>query len=64
MYDSEDKVLIPFEDVSGETEIILEAEFSMSILVDENGDPTEIEEFKFRNDKFVWVELNPDQLEY
>ncbi|MCH7693970.1 MAG: DUF4935 domain-containing protein [Proteobacteria bacterium] len=64
IYDSEDKVLIPFEDVSGETEIILEAEFSMSILVDENGEPTEIEDFKFRNDKFVWVELHPGPLEY
>ncbi len=64
IYDSEDKVLIPFRDVSGETEIELEAEFSMSILVDENGEPTEIEEFNFRNDKFVWVELHPGPWEY
>lgn len=62
IYDSEDKVAIPFRDVSGETEIELEADFSMSILVDEDGEPTEIEEFRFRNDKFVWVTLDPDGL--
>ena len=57
IYDSEDKVLIPLDDVSGDTIVELEAEFSMNILVDEEGKPTEIEEFRFRNDKFIWVNL-------
>ena len=59
MYDSEDKVLIPFDDVSGETEVVLNADFSMSIAVDDDGEPAEIEEFQFRNSDFVYVELYP-----
>jgi hypothetical protein len=64
-YDSEDKVLVPFEDVSGETEIETEADFSMSILADHDGNPVKIEEVRFTNDKFIWVELHPyDPYEY
>ena len=59
MWDSEDKVLIPFESVSGVTEIELQADFSMSIAVDETAKATEIELFRFRNDKFVHVDLYP-----
>ena len=58
-YDSEDKRLIPFEDVDGVTELSLEAEFTMSLAVNEDGEPFEIEEFQFRNDKFQWVDLYP-----
>lgn len=58
MYDSEEKVLIPFDDVSGETEVVLNAEFSMSIAVDEDGKPLEIEEFQFRNGDFVYIEID------
>ena len=59
IYDSEDKVLIPFDSVEGETEIILTAEFSMSILVDKKSNPEKIEDFQFRNDDFVFIDLYP-----
>jgi hypothetical protein len=65
MYDSEDKRLIPFEDVSGETEVSFDVSISMSIGVDENGEPAEIEELRFRNSDFQYVELHPhDPYEY
>ncbi|MGZ4954029.1 MAG: hypothetical protein ACXV8Q_02865 [Methylobacter sp.] len=63
MYDSEDKVLIPFDNVSGETEVVLNADFSMSIAVDDDGGPAEIEEFQFRNSDFVYVDLYSDKYE-
>lgn len=59
MYDSEDKRLIPFEDVSGETEVSLDVDVSMSIAVDDEGNPAEIEELRFRNSDFQYVELHP-----
>lgn len=59
MYDSEDKVLVPFESVSGETEVAFEVDFSMSIVVSDEGEPGQIEEFGFKNDKFQYVELHP-----
>jgi hypothetical protein len=59
MYDSEDKVLIPFEDVSGETEVDLQIDVSMSIAVDDDGEPEQIEELRFRNSDFAYVELHP-----
>lgn len=59
MYDSEDKVLIPFEDVSGETEVSFDVSISMSVSVDEDGEPDEIEELRFRNSDFQYVELRP-----
>ncbi|MER8841177.1 hypothetical protein NKH86_20860 [Mesorhizobium sp. M0913] len=40
-YDSEDKRLIPFDDVAGETEVQFDVDVSMSILVDENGKPAD-----------------------
>lgn len=61
-YDSEDKRLIPFEDVEGVTEIPLEADFTMSLAINEDGEPVDIEEFQFRNDKFQWVDLYPYDL--
>lgn len=59
MYDSEDKVLIPFESVSGETEVAFEVDVSMSITVDETGKPASIEGLHFRNGGFQYVELHP-----
>ncbi|MGI4748216.1 MAG: PIN domain-containing protein [Janthinobacterium lividum] len=59
IYDSEDKQLIPFEDVSGETEVILTVDISMLIGVDDDGNPAEIEELIFRNSDFQYVELHP-----
>ena len=61
MYDSEDKVLIPFEDVSGETEIELSIDVSMTIAVDDKGAPTDIEELSFRNRDFQCVTLYPTE---
>lgn len=61
MYDSEDKVLIPFEDVSGETDIALSVDVAMSIAVDD-GDPDEIEAIRFRNGDFQYVTLYPPDM--
>src|ERR1700741_475017 len=61
MYDSEDKVLIPFDTVSGEKDVELEVEFSMSLLTDDDGDIEQIEEFRFRKDNFLSVELRPSE---
>ena len=58
-WDSEDKVLMPFDSVSGETEVTFQVEFSMSILVDEGGDLAQIDEFRFRDGRFQDVELHP-----
>lgn len=58
-YNSEDKVLIPRDQVSGETEVELQLDLSMSILVDDDGEPAQIEELQFRNDDFIFVELHP-----
>ncbi|WP_312943748.1 PIN domain-containing protein [Stutzerimonas kunmingensis] len=58
-YDSEDKRLIPFDEVCGDTEIDLVIDISMSISVDEDGTPIEIEDFRFRNSHFQYVELHP-----
>ncbi|MBZ9974203.1 MULTISPECIES: PIN domain-containing protein [unclassified Mesorhizobium] len=64
-YDSEDKVLIPtMEDVSGETEVRVDVDFSMTIAVDELGKPVEIESVTFRNDRFVYVALSEDGYPY
>ncbi|WP_077147778.1 PIN domain-containing protein [Sphingopyxis sp. KK2] len=61
MYDSEDKVLIPFEDESGETEVSLTIEVAMSIAVDE-GNADEIEALRFRNGDFQYVTLYPPDM--
>lgn len=61
-YDSEDKVLIPWDNVDGETEIELEIDVSVSIAVDEDGHPEEIEALSFRNSDFQYVELHPFEL--
>ncbi|THK35645.1 hypothetical protein EHS39_23750 [Ensifer sp. MPMI2T] len=63
-YDSEDKILLPFRDVSGETEVTVDADFSMTILVDDDGKPSEIEDIEFRNDNFIYIDLNPDGWPY
>jgi hypothetical protein len=57
-YDSEDKVLIPWNDpVSGDKDVEIEADFSMSILTDDSGKAKQIEELRFTNDKFIWVDI-------
>lgn len=59
IWDSEEKCLIPFEVVSGETAVDVQADFSMSIVVDDNGALARINEFEFRNDRFMGIELYP-----
>lgn len=59
MYDSEDKRLIPFENVSGETEVSFDVDVFVSISADEDGEPAEIEELRFRSSDFQYVELHP-----
>lgn len=58
-YDSEDKVLIPWDSVDGETDIEFEVDVSISITVDDEGRPEEIETLSFRNSDFQYVELHP-----
>lgn len=57
IYDSEDKVRVAFDTVTGEKEVELEADFAMTILVDDNKTPEQIDHFAFSNDSFIWVEL-------
>jgi hypothetical protein len=48
MYDSEDKVLIPWDDpVSGDKDVEIEADLSMSILTDDSGKAKQIEDIRF-----------------
>ena len=58
-YDSEDKVLIPWDDVSGETELEFSVDVSISIAIDEGGDSEELETLSFRNSDFQYVTLHP-----
>ncbi|WP_323035011.1 PIN domain-containing protein [Pararhodobacter sp.] len=58
-YDSEDKVLIPWDDVSGETDLQFSVDVSMSIAVDEDGNPAELDTLSFRNSNFQYVTLHP-----
>jgi hypothetical protein len=65
MWDSEDKVAYAFESVSGEAEVDLKIDISMTIMVDEDGKPAEVEQLNFRNGDFQFVELHPsDPWEY
>lgn len=61
-YDSEDKVLIPWNNVDGETDIEFEVDVSISLAVDEVGALEEIEALSFRNSDFQYVELHPFEL--
>lgn len=57
-YDSEDKVLIPWNDpVSGDKDVEVEADFSMSILSHDDGKAKQIEELRFTNDEFIRVDI-------
>ena len=58
-YDSEDKILIPYQDVSGETEVEIDVDVSILLAVDEYGDPQYIKELSFNNDDFQYIELHP-----
>ena len=64
MYDSEDKVLIPLDTVSGDKEVEFTVDFSMSILVDDKGEPSQIHEFSFAHKSFLWVDIGDSDLDY
>lgn len=57
MYDSEDKVYVPFDEVSGESSITIKIKFSLLLSSDEDGSPLSIKEVSFRNDHGVWADL-------
>jgi hypothetical protein len=63
-YDSEDKVLLPHHTVEGETNIDVEADFNMTLKVDQHGKPTSIAEFSFNDDNFIWVSIEPNDFDY
>jgi hypothetical protein len=60
---SEDKVLIPHHHVSGEKDVDIEADFTMTLKVDAHGKPIKIGDFSFDDDNFIWVELSPSDYE-
>ena len=61
IWDSEDKVLRPFEEVSGDKEVEFSVEFSMSILVDDEGNLSEIDRVDIRNDSLS-ITLYPENV--
>ena len=63
-YDSEDGVLLPHRTVGGKKNLDVEADFNMTLNVDEHGKPTSIAEFSFDDDKFIWVSIGPNDLDY
>jgi hypothetical protein len=63
-YDSEDKVLLPHHTVEGEKNIDVEANFYMTLKVDQHGKPTSIAEFSFDDDNFIWVSIGPNDFDY
>jgi hypothetical protein len=62
-YDSEDKVLLPHHTVEGEKNIDVEADFNMTLKVDQHGKPTSIAEFSFDDDNFIWVSIGPNDFD-
>jgi hypothetical protein len=62
-YDSEDKVLLPHHSVCGDKNVDVDADFSMTLKVDQHGKPTSIAEFSFDDDNFVWVSIAPNEYE-
>ena len=61
MYDSEDKCLIPFENVNGESEVSFDVDVTMLIAIDKDGNPEKIEILRFRNSDFQYVKIYPDE---
>ena len=61
VYDSDvrGRIYYDYGTVHNQNEIELKIDVSLSIAVDDKGNPVEIEELEFRNDNFAYVELNP-----
>lgn len=58
-YDSKGKHRKYFETVHSQSECELEIDVSLSIAVDDEGDPVKIEDLEFRNDDFTYIQLSP-----
>jgi hypothetical protein len=63
-YDSEDKVLLPHHTVSGEKDVNVEINFSMTLKVDASGKPKSVAKFSFDSDDFIWVSIGPNEYDY
>ena len=55
IWDSEDKVAIPWDTLEGETEVSLEINASLTISVDTKGNPEKIEELTFNYEGMALV---------
>lgn len=56
-WDSDDKVAIPWREVSGETDVNFDVRFSMLVSVDKSANPVAVEELQFLDDDFVYVDI-------
>lgn len=63
-YDSEDKVLLPHRTVEDEKEVSMEADFTMTLNVDQHGKPNTISKFSFDDEDFIWVSVLPSDFDY
>ena len=61
VYDPEDGRLLYFDTTHSQNTIELPIDVSLSIAVDDKGNPAEIVELEFRNDNFAFIELNPNE---
>jgi predicted nucleic acid-binding protein len=59
-YDSEDKVAYPFRDISGEGEFDIDVDFTMTVLLDSNGVPEEIESVSVTGDDYLSLSTEED----
>jgi predicted nucleic acid-binding protein len=59
-YDSEDKVLIPWEGTGGNAETELNVSFSMSIRLNDDGVPDEIEDVSLSANSVIWIYVHAD----
>ena len=59
VYDSEDKCYILFDYIRGVTDISIEVDVSMSLMVDKDGTPNDINEMRFRSGEFQYIQLYP-----
>ena len=64
VWDSEDRVAIPLHTVEGERNIDVEANFNMTLKVNQPGKPISIAEFAFNDNNFIWVSISPNDLDY
>ena len=56
-WDSEDKVAIPFDDVSGETDVEFGIRFTLNLSVDDDGKPEAIDGLNLVSRYGLWVEI-------